>query len=791
VQPDPLIGNHDDLQTSSGPGVLDSIVIPSAKSGACAEAIQSSLDKIHGSPCDPGHAMCNFSEIPPSDLKDLWLEDTIHLDDLKLSANFVTALGGATLSDHSSGLSSEALERLRNPLCRDARLSLNKESRLAIDMYVANLSEAINEANCAAMLGYLPAGTDLLSYYRAKQLIADLTRIESVVHNMCINSCIAYTGPFEDKESCPICSEPQYDQLWCASSNGRDKIPRQEFHTILIGPQIQVLYQEPESVLHAHYLQEERLHVLSYLESNHPLEEYSDILHSSDLIEAFQDGRIGEDNIVLMFSINGAQLYVKKASTCWIYIWVLMNLAPDRCYKKEHVFIRGFIPRPNNPKNIDSFLFPGLQHLVALQKEQLKIWDAALQHEVQSKVFLAMLAADGPGMMHIMGLVGYHGKHGCRLYCGLSGWCEPQGKHYFPALLRPNDYDVVGCMHPDIDIRRLPEPLHTRYHLNLHNLVRSCIVAQYCAQHLDTGISRPSIFSALDRASTLGLPESAGSDIMHLGVLNLSDLMISLWHGTIDCTNPDDKAIWDWVVLRGNVWQQHGKAITNCLHYLPSLFNCPPCNITEKLTSGYKAWEFLLYLYGLGPGLLLGILPNIYYTNYCKLVFGMCLMNQHKISSSNVRNALLALCSFVQEFEIIYCQCLPTRIHFVQLCMHSLIHLLQEVICLGLPICSSQWTLEHTISNLGEEIKQHSNPFANLSQHRIRRAHVNTLKALIPDLVVEGPTVESIPRTAKDLGDSFVLLCAREAYAHPLQDCKADALHKFWPATEYGSQIYV
>jgi len=121
-------------------------------------------------------------------------------------------------------------------------------------------------------------------------------------------------------------------------------------------------------------------------------------------------------------------------------------------YKKKFVFIGGFIPGPNNLKNIDSFLLLGLQHLVSLQKEGLRIWDGALQRELKSKVFLALLTADGPGMMHITGLVGYHGKHGCRLYCGLPGRREPQGKHCFPALLKPTNYDVEGCTHSDIDI---------------------------------------------------------------------------------------------------------------------------------------------------------------------------------------------------------------------------------------------------------------------------------------------------------------------------------------------------
>jgi hypothetical protein len=344
-----------------------------------------------------------------------------------------------------------------------------------------------------------------------------------------------------------------------------------------------------------------------------------------------------------MFSIDGAQLYAKKASTCWIYIWVLLNLSPDRRYKKQHIFVGGFIPGPRNPKNTDSFLFPGLFHLCALQKERLTIWDAALQRELKSKVFLALLTADGPGMMHVTGLVGYHGKHGCRLYCGLPGRREHQGKQYFPALLKPNNYEVEGCAHGDIDIRDLPKASCDLYIANLRRLLASPNETQYRARRLETGISKPSIFHGLDHLSTLGLPNSAGSDIMHLGALNLSDLMISLWRGTIDCTQPDDRSTWAWAVLRGDIWQQHGRAVAGALHYLPSSFDRPPRNIAEKLTSGYKAWEFLLYLYGLGPGLLYGVLPDAYYTNYCKLVFGVRMMNQHKLTHIRKREKCLIL----------------------------------------------------------------------------------------------------------------------------------------------------
>ena len=221
------------------------------------------------------------------------------------------------------------------------------------------------------------------------------------------------------------------------------------------------------------------------------------------------------------------------------------------------------------------------------------------------------------------------------------------------------------------------------------------------------------------------------------------------------------------------------------------MFDRPSRNIAEKLTSGYKAWEFLLYLYGLCPGLLYGLLPDAYYSNFCKLVSGIQLMNQHRITLANVREAHQALLSFAQEFEILYCQHLPTRIHFVRPCIHSLVYLPREVICIGPPVCSSQWTLERTIGNLGEEIKQHSNPFANLSQRGIRRARVNALKAMIPDLDIDGTMDEHLPQGCKDVGQGYLLLCAREEEARPLRDCEGEALCDFLKITPSTTEICV
>ena len=115
----------------------------------------------------------------------------------------------------------------------------------------------------------------------------------------------------------------------------------------------------------------------------------------------------------------------------------------------------------------------------------------------------------------------------------------------------------------------------------------------------------------------------------------------------------------------------------------------------------------------------------------------------------------------------------------------------QEVIRLGPPICSSQWTLERTIGNLGEEINQHSNPFANLSQRGILWARANALYAMVPGLSSDDSPDKHVPRGAEDIGDGFVLLRTREGKASPLRECEAEALREFLPTVQRGVEVRV
>ena len=60
-----------------------------------------------------------------------------------------------------------------------------------------------------------------------------------------------------------------------------------------------------------------------------------------------RSGKIKKYDTVVMLSINGTQLYDNKQSDTWIYIWILVNLTPDKHYKMQNILPVGLHCCPN------------------------------------------------------------------------------------------------------------------------------------------------------------------------------------------------------------------------------------------------------------------------------------------------------------------------------------------------------------------------------------------------------------------------------------------------------------
>ena len=195
----------------------------------------------------------------------------------------------------------------------------------------------------------------------------------------------------------------------------------------------------------------------------------------------------------------------------------------------------------------------------------------------------------------------------------------------------------------------------------------------------------------------------------------------------------------------------------------------------------------MLYLYRLALALFYGVLPKPYYSHFCKLVCAMRIIHQHHIHANNLQLAGNLFESFVQEFETFYYQQRVGHLHFCRQSIHALLHLTRKVTRIGPPICSSQWTIEHTIRNLGEEVQQPSNPYTNLSQCGLLKCQMNTLTAMIPDL---SPPPPSLPRGATDLGQGYVPLCAQDRYDCLMCPQEAGALlHYLGSTVAEGSSV--
>lgn len=446
------------------------------------------------------------------------------------------------------------------------------------------------------------------------------------------------------------------------------------------------------------HLHERTQQILDEYARTHQISIVDDVIAGWDCLGAYLAGDIGENSIVLMASLDGAQLYRDKESDCWLYIWIVLNLSPDRRYRKRHVIPGGFIPSPAKPKNIDSFMVVGLHHLAALQHEGLQVWDSSRNQTFLSNLYLAFTTADGPGLVHWDGLVGHCGKNGCRLYCGVTGRQKDSHSHYYPMFLCPHS-PCESSNHPDISAFRIPSAGNADYLRNLMFLLSAPSQRQYEFRRTQAGITKPPLVLGLDPTHTLGVPLSMTTDIMHLAA-NISDLMLLLWRGDLACMPSDDIASWDWAVLRDEqIWQAHGHAVEAAGQYLPGSFDTKPRNIAAKRHTDYKTWEFVVYIFGLAPGLLHSVLPEHYWKNFCKLVRGFQIISQHKIKHDEVLQATVLLAAWECEFEEIYYQRRNDRIHFVRPCVHQILHLGPETFQKGPAICTTQWTIERTATS--------------------------------------------------------------------------------------------
>ena len=116
------------------------------------------------------------------------------------------------------------------------------------------------------------------------------------------------------------------------------------------------------------YRDQKTQEILEHLESLKSAEDfvYDDIFSGSDFLDLKEHLNFIGDDMTILFSIDGAQLYQSKKSDTCIGIWIVADYSPANQYKKICVLPAFVAP---GQKHMDSLLFITFHHLSSIQLE--------------------------------------------------------------------------------------------------------------------------------------------------------------------------------------------------------------------------------------------------------------------------------------------------------------------------------------------------------------------------------------------------------------------------------------
>jgi hypothetical protein len=150
----------------------------------------------------------------------------VKCDDLRHSLAFISRMQTASLDDEDSGLGAEAITRLKFPLQFTPSLGEDRITTAVVKLYLAHSASDKEYERTRKIIIELHgcAPDELPTLYQVKQVVAELTGVESIVHDMCIDSCVGFTGPFAGLTHCPECGKCCYEEVKFVESDGEIRV---------------------------------------------------------------------------------------------------------------------------------------------------------------------------------------------------------------------------------------------------------------------------------------------------------------------------------------------------------------------------------------------------------------------------------------------------------------------------------------------------------------------------------------------------------------------------------------
>jgi hypothetical protein len=223
--------------------------------------------------------------------------DTIELPHLHMVPQYIDLLRTGTLEN--SGMQPDEIEDLRNPDQEITPLVEPLPLLRSILHFINNSTASRKHYESLRKIKHRHRPDDpILSFDQVKHRVLWLSGVVPMEHDMCVNSCLAFTGPHSTLDKCSHCSQPRY----CPGTTK----PQKRFTMIPVGPVIQAMYGSTEVAGAMYYLERKLADNAECARINGGfLDMYNDTVSSQELLDAYGKGYLKKGDVALQFSIDG------------------------------------------------------------------------------------------------------------------------------------------------------------------------------------------------------------------------------------------------------------------------------------------------------------------------------------------------------------------------------------------------------------------------------------------------------------------------------------------------------
>jgi hypothetical protein len=440
---------------------------------------------------------------------------------------------------------------------------------------------------------------NLPSAYRMEKELETLSGLEEDIYHCCINSCVLFTGEFEDCQACPICEEPRLD--------GRQK-PRNVFRYLPLQPRLQALFKSPKM-----------LDKLQYRKNLGPFTDtYRDVFDSEHFRTLLQtkvvmDGteyphKIGEfdTDIFIGFGVDGVSLYrglgaqqSRASVTCWPLVVFVYSFDPQTQTRTENTFMLGVIPGPKQPKHFNSFITPfhkecrkgaiGVPTYHSAEQRLFNLHWYLLHSQVDILAAVKARCCKGPGAINPC--------HECRI----KAIYDPNAarKTYYLPHQRPDDEEprteyLLSNLKTHADFVKIWDELaQAKDNKEYEELTK---------KHGVTGIPLLGLLPSID------MVKSFPYGLMHQLFANAVPNLVLHWKGDFKKLDPVE----DVYALSQAAWEAIGSATAASARTTPSwMIRLMPDIFLNSHKYTCESWAF--WIVWIAPLLLKGRLPEEHY----------------------------------------------------------------------------------------------------------------------------------------------------------------------------------